>query len=181
MNYLKPGIVVFGSIVLQGQAFSTFPEANTLPVERQFGDDMNSISTAEFTIFQTMSHNSLYTILSGGGVWDETNDPFAAQQPSSIRHFSVKKKSTAPASVHILSGIFTCKVTAPGGGRLHCALYSLNGKEITAFDIGKTHNGTHTYTKSIKDNHLRKLVNGVMVVRLSLDNKTIGCVPVSIN
>ncbi|MBN1604226.1 MAG: hypothetical protein JW915_21630, partial [Chitinispirillaceae bacterium] len=113
MNYLKPGIVVFGSIVLQGQAFSTFPEANTLPVECQFGDDMNSISTAEFTIFQTMSHNSLYTILSGGGVWDETNDPFAAQQPSSIRHFSVcyRRKRTNPLNnlnrptkkLHVLS------------------------------------------------------------------------------
>lgn len=177
----KPGIVVFGPGVLQSATFTTYPEAKKLPVERQFGDDMSSISTAEFTIFQTMSHSSLYTILSGGGTWNEKNDPFASQQQINVRKTSVKKNSTAPVSVHIHSGVLTCKVSTPFSSRLHCALYSLNGKEITSFDLGKTQNGTHTYTKSMNENHIRRLANGVMIVRLSLDNKIIGCAPVSIH
>jgi endoglucanase len=171
----KPGIVVFGPGVLQGASLTTFPEIGTLPVERQFGDDMSSISTAEFTIFQTMSHNSLYTILSGGGSWNETNDPFASQQKIGVRKPFVKKVEAVPAFLQIKSGFLTCKAATPAGGTLHCRLYALNGKEIARFDFGKSQSGTHTYATALGDIHRGTSLNGVVVARLSLDNKIIGC------
>ena len=74
----KPGIVVFGpGIPGSGTTSPTFPDITTLPKERQFADNMGTISMAEFTIYETMSHHSLYTVLAGGGSWDPTKDPFA--------------------------------------------------------------------------------------------------------
>jgi hypothetical protein len=46
-----------------------------LPKERQFTDDRAIISFTEFTIFETMHYDALYTILSGGGKWNGRN-PF---------------------------------------------------------------------------------------------------------
>ena len=43
---------------------------NELPKERQFVDDRDIISFTEFTIFETMHYDALYTILAGGGKWD---------------------------------------------------------------------------------------------------------------
>jgi MYXO-CTERM domain-containing protein len=75
----KPGITVFGpGIPGTPTTAPTFPAITSLPKERQFADSMANISMAEFTIYETMSHYALYTVLSNGGKWDPTKDPFAS-------------------------------------------------------------------------------------------------------
>ncbi len=67
----KPGITVFGPGVLGWQSKAqVIPPLSELSKERQFVDDRNSISFTEFTIFETMHYDALYTILAGGGKWD---------------------------------------------------------------------------------------------------------------
>jgi endoglucanase len=67
----KPGITVFGPGVLGWQTKAeVIPPLNELPKERQFVDDRSIISFTEFTIFETMHYDALYTILAGGGKWD---------------------------------------------------------------------------------------------------------------
>ncbi len=67
----KPGITAFGPGVLAWQTKAeVIPSLDELPTERQFVDDRNIISFTEFTIFETMHYDALYTILAGGGKWD---------------------------------------------------------------------------------------------------------------
>lgn len=72
----KPGITAFGPGVA-GWKNNTkvVPAIRDLPKERQFTDDRAIISFTEFTIFETMHYDALYTILSGGGKWNG-NNPF---------------------------------------------------------------------------------------------------------
>jgi endoglucanase len=73
---LKPGITVFGpGIPGWNRNVSTVPSVTGLPKERQFVDDREIISFMEFTIFETMHYDALYTVIAGGGKWDGT-DPF---------------------------------------------------------------------------------------------------------
>ena len=72
----KPGITVFGPGVVTGRNIrGVIPAINELPKERQYTDDRALISFNEFTIFETMHYDALYTILAGGGKWNGTN-PF---------------------------------------------------------------------------------------------------------
>ena len=76
----KPGITVFGPGVISFAGFvggspSVIPGWKELPKERQYVDDMNLISCNEFTIFESMAFDGLYTILAGGGKWNK-KDPF---------------------------------------------------------------------------------------------------------
>lgn len=67
----KPGITAFGPGVLGWQSKTgVIPPLSELPKERQFVDDRDIISFTEFTIFETMHYDALYTILAGGGKWD---------------------------------------------------------------------------------------------------------------
>jgi endoglucanase len=72
----KPGITVFGPGVL-GRWWKSpvIPDAKDLPKERQFVDDLRAIYFTEFTIFETLTYEALYTVLAGGGKWNEM-DPF---------------------------------------------------------------------------------------------------------
>ena len=74
----KPGITVFGPGVLMGFGRNnlSIPSVNQLPKERQYVDDRDSISFNEFTIFETMHYDALYTVIAGPGKWDGT-DPFS--------------------------------------------------------------------------------------------------------
>lgn len=74
----KPGITAFGPGVAGGRRSiaQVIPAVNDLPKERQYVDDRGIISFNEFTIFETMHYDALYTVLSGAGKWDG-NDPFA--------------------------------------------------------------------------------------------------------
>jgi MYXO-CTERM domain-containing protein len=76
----KPGITVFGpGITTNNVASVTVPAMAELPKERQFADNLNAYSMTEFTIFETMVHNALFTVLAGGGKWDGSRDPFTGQ------------------------------------------------------------------------------------------------------
>ncbi|MBN2241442.1 MAG: glycoside hydrolase family 9 protein [Acidobacteria bacterium] len=74
----KPGITVFGpGVAGWGRNIRVIPPINELPKERQFVDDRELISFTEFTIFETMHYDALYTVLAGGGKWNG-EDPFRA-------------------------------------------------------------------------------------------------------
>ncbi len=72
----KPGITAFGpGVISRRYSAHVIPAVNDLPKERQFTDDREIISFTEFTIFETMQYDALYTILAGGGKWNKKN-PF---------------------------------------------------------------------------------------------------------
>ena len=72
----KPGITVFGpGVAGWNRDIRVIPPINELPKERQFVDDRQIISFTEFTIFETMHYDALYTVLAGGGKWNGDN-PF---------------------------------------------------------------------------------------------------------
>lgn len=72
----KPGITAFGPGVIGRRSnVKVVPPVTELPHLRQFTDDMDLISFTEFTIFETMHYDALYTILSGGGKWNKKS-PF---------------------------------------------------------------------------------------------------------
>jgi endoglucanase len=74
----KPGITVFGPGVAGwgGGRAKSLPVVKDLPKQRQFVDCRDVISFTEFTIFETMAYDALYTVLAGGGKWDG-KDPFS--------------------------------------------------------------------------------------------------------
>jgi endoglucanase len=74
----KPGITVFGPGVIGWgwRRTQVIPPIRELAKERQFVDDMRIISFTEFTIFETLAHDALYTVLAQGGKWNGA-DPFA--------------------------------------------------------------------------------------------------------
>jgi len=72
----KPGITVFGPGVTGWRNRTVVvPSMQELAEERQFTDDRAVISFTEFTIFETMHYDALYTVLAGGGIWNG-KDPF---------------------------------------------------------------------------------------------------------
>jgi endoglucanase len=74
----KPGITVFGpGIPGWNRNIAVTPSVTGLPKERQFVDDREIISFMEFTIFETMHYDALYTIIAGGGKWNGA-DPYGA-------------------------------------------------------------------------------------------------------
>lgn len=173
---LKPGITIFGPGVIQSRnAPSTFPELSTLPVERKFGDDINSISTAEFTIFETMSHNALFAVLSNGGTWDEKNDPFAKQQPNSIhniRNSNDFKKN--PFAVILNKNKLHLKFNLKSATHVRGAIYQLNGAEVMKFDFGKLSAGTHQIILPVNSVESSRLTTGISIFRLSANSQLIN-------
>jgi endoglucanase len=76
---LKPGITAFGPGVTGWRSrANVIPAVSELPRERQFTDDRGIISFTEFTIFETMHYDALYTVLAGGGTWNG-KDPYLMQ------------------------------------------------------------------------------------------------------
>ncbi|MFC1650279.1 glycoside hydrolase family 9 protein [Candidatus Latescibacterota bacterium] len=75
----KPGITVFGpGVTGRSRNAQVIPPLGELAKERQYIDDLGIISFNEFTIFETLTHDALYTVLAQGGKWDGS-DPFAQQ------------------------------------------------------------------------------------------------------
>lgn len=70
----KPGITAFGPGVTGWRSrVQVVPALNELPKERQYVDNMETINFNEFTIFETMHYDALYTVLAGGGKWNGEN------------------------------------------------------------------------------------------------------------
>ena len=67
----KPGITVFGPGIpgWMRRSIRVLPKIDDLSKERQFVDDIRVISFTEFTIFETMTHDALYTVLADGINW----------------------------------------------------------------------------------------------------------------
>jgi endoglucanase len=75
----RPGILVFGPGG-SGRGVS-IPDVKTLARERRYIDNLPSIQWNEFTVYQSLCFPaSVYPVLSQGGKWDETKDPFEAPQ-----------------------------------------------------------------------------------------------------
>ncbi|NQT26350.1 glycoside hydrolase family 9 protein [candidate division KSB1 bacterium] len=75
----KPGITVFGPGVARWvRNAKVLPPIKELANERQFIDDMRIISFTEFTIFETLTHDAFYSVLSKGKKWNH-NDPYTKQ------------------------------------------------------------------------------------------------------
>ena len=79
---LKPGITAFGPGLAPRESVNranqrtnsaVIPGYSELPKERLFADVMAIINFTEFTIFETMHYDALYTILAGGGNWNGVN------------------------------------------------------------------------------------------------------------
>jgi endoglucanase len=87
----KPGITVFGpGIPGWNRGVAVIPPIAGRPKERQYVDDRESISFNEFTIFETMHYDALYTVLAGGGKWDGRNLFHAALIKNNIEESSKK-------------------------------------------------------------------------------------------
>jgi len=170
----KPGITIFGPGVIQlfggATAPKTFPLIDDLPVERKFGDDMNCISTAEFTIFETMCHYALYTVLSDGGTWDETDDPFASQQVGTKKRLnpSHSADNSMPAITVLFSGkSLQLNMVIHAPTRLAGTIFLLNGQKLFSFcrEIGTP--GKICCTVPIDRTTLDLAANGVVLCRLN--------------
>lgn len=77
----QPGITVYGPGVTSSSAGSTDPEqipdANTLPRERVWVDDLGNYEWNEFTVYQCESWPAaIYPVLAQGGTWSPANEPF---------------------------------------------------------------------------------------------------------
>ena len=143
----KPGITVFGPgihmVFTTNGELITLPEKDNLPIERLFGDNREAISMTEFTIFQTMHYNSLYTVLSGGGAYDESKDPFAEQQVAVMNN----PKNGIDHNHGVMCGringsLCTLAFNLTTAGHVYGALYMLNGRHVASFtsdllDAGK--------------------------------------------
>jgi endoglucanase len=146
----KPGITVFGPGV--SPEGTTVPAITSLPKERQSSDNMACISTAEFTIFETMEFNSLFTVLSNGGKWDETKDPFASQQLVSIHGRSRPSRNAGPVPLaEIRKGTVNVTLTLASMEWIVVSMHTLSGKSIARRDFGILESGTHSLTLPLDD------------------------------
>lgn len=172
----KPGITIFGPGVLWSQGgagATTFPSISTLPKERQFGDDRNSISSAEFTIFETMSHNALFTVLSNGGTWDESVDPYASQQVSSKGKMqrNVNQLSKPVAVVSLGDRSLKIALTLSSSSQISGGLYTMNGAKVMNIDLGRLNAGLHSFTLPVSGSVSQNLAGNILICKLSIDNR----------
>jgi endoglucanase len=171
----KPGITIFGPGVIQvigsAKTPATFPAMADLPVERKFGDDMNSISTNEYTIFETMTHYALYTVLSSGGTWDEKDDPFAKPQSGIFGKNSVlgARGASADVTIRLADGILKIEFTANAPKRLIGGIYLPNGKRVQGFDAGMQKKGT-AFLVPLVSGLARISAGSVLICRIVADD-----------
>jgi endoglucanase len=171
----KPGITIFGPGVIQtyGSATApvTFPAMADLPVERKFGDDMNSISTAEYTIFETMTHYALYTVLANGGTWDEKNDPYASQQSVGTlpQSSNARAKAFAPAKIRLEKGALKIVFASNAPRVLSGGLFSLDGKRLMNFSLQTIGQAGAVYTVPLLLSSRPFLTGKTLICRIEME------------
>jgi endoglucanase len=171
----KPGITIFGPGVIQSMggtsSLVTFPAIANLPVERKFGDDMNSISTAEYTIFETMTHYALYTVLANGGTWDEKNDPYASQQSVGTLQQPSRGRvnAFAPAKIRLEKGALKIVFTSTPPRVLSGGLFSVDGKKIFGFAVQPITNGGNFFTVPLAASSKPSFTDKALVCRIEMD------------
>ncbi|MBN1308975.1 MAG: glycoside hydrolase family 9 protein [Chitinispirillaceae bacterium] len=173
---VKPGITVFGPGVISGfhssgEGPATFPDIGSLPVERKFGDDMSSISTAEFTIFETMSHYALYTVLSNGGTWNETEDPYTGQQltvDGALPPFG----GSPVVTLRLKGGVLKITCASCISGRLDGGLFLLNGKRLLGFIAAMPGGRRNAVSVTIDSVSLRRIAGAALICMLATEDGT---------
>jgi len=168
----KPGITIFGPGVIQtssATSLRTWPPVDSLPVERRFGDDRTAISMTEFTIFETMCHNALYTVLSGGGTFDASKDPFYVD-PLSTKGVPPAKHRTAA-----LSGVYNGRslmlsIILPRPAGVTGGLYHIDGRKIGDFDAGMLGVGESRVSVPLRSTVGKNTAAGVVICKIKAGN-----------
>jgi endoglucanase len=169
----RPGILVFGP-GMDGTG-TIYPALSTLPRERYFVDNQPSYQFTEFTIYQSLCFPAaVYPVLSQGGSWDETKDPFASQQVVKIQ--SAEKQATAApaASIGIAGRALRVSLTLTTAGPVTGELFSLNGRRIVRFNLGMLHKGAHDFSLPLDKLMSSGLDNGVFVCKLQYQGTNIS-------
>lgn len=135
----KPGITVFGPGV--NPEGTSLPAVTSLPPERQWADNQSAISLTEFTIFETMTHYALYTVLAQGGTWDESQDPFAgAVGILPGKGFRGRPGMVLRSDGRVLKVLLTLQASTPVVGDI----FSWDGRRLASLDLGRVESGTRT-------------------------------------
>jgi len=174
---IKPGITIFGPGVIQSYGSTptlrTWPPIDSLPVERKFGDDRNSISTAEYTIFETMTHYALYTVLAGGGTWDASKDPY------SVTIGVTKGNTPHQRSAAALSGAcngrtLILSVILPQASAITGGLYRVDGRKIADFDAGMLTAGVNRLSVPVHVVSEGPVASGIVLCRIRTGDRILS-------
>jgi hypothetical protein len=168
----RPGILVFGP-GMDGTG-TIYPALSTLPRERYFVDNQPSYQFTEFTIYQSLCFPAaVYPTLSQGGSWDETKDPFASQQVVKIQS-SEKQPAVVPAGIIRTEGrMLRVSLTLTTAGPVTGELFSLNGRHIMRFDLGRLNKGFHDFSLPLDNLMSSRLNSGAFVCRLQYQGTNI--------
>jgi endoglucanase len=169
----KPGITVFGPgiktfVSSTDPTTLMVPSFTSLPVERQYMDNRDVISMNEFTIFETMTHYAIYTVLAQGGTWDESKDPFKTQQEVGVRNTAgTTVKSDISYSVD--KNTLTISLNNKNRSSVTVDFFTINGQSVQCFKIRKLSAGAHSIPVS-----LTKLKSGTYMCKITSDNNAVS-------
>jgi len=168
----KPGITVFGPGIkhsVSGDPTTLIvPSFATLPVERQYQDNRDLIAMNEFTIFETMTHYAIYTVLAQGGTWDESKDPFKTQQEVG-GHNTSGTTSKNGISYSIDKNTLTLNLDTKQRASVTVDFYTINGQCVQSFKLRKQSAGVHTIPVS-----LTKLKSGTYMCKITSNDDAIS-------
>lgn len=177
----KPGITVFGSgpglnrythVATEDPNLNVFPKFSTLPMERQYTDNRDIISNNEFTIFQTMTHYALYTVLSQGGTWDSSKDPFGTTDVKYKPYNGIAFNGIGKLSFDgrtVSANIVLKSTTQLTGG-----IFSLDGRCVERLKSMKLGAGEHKVLLPVSRQTQSLIKNGIFICRLTYQGKTIS-------
>lgn len=164
-----PGILVFGPS--GGTGNTTFPGMGSLPIERKYADSHGDIQENEFTIFETMTHYALYTVLANGGKWDPAKDPFAAQQTAGVAPSATPRAAAARpwAAIDIQNRALIVSFTLVMKEHVRGAITTLNGKTLMTFDFGRLDPGGHSFSLTLGKTFVQSSSTGVLICTVKGD------------
>lgn len=180
----KPGITVFGPgiknyVSTTDPTASVIPAYKTFPAEKQYVDNSDVISMNEFTIFQTMTHYALYTVLSKGGTYDPSKDPFTATgikvSPSVKNVFSRKSAFSFDGSAINVNLVLSSASIVSGG------LYSLDGRCIERFTTDLKNAGEYNISFPVSTKAQSVIGNGVYICKLNYLGRTVSGIISKVN
>jgi endoglucanase len=169
----KPGITVFGPGIHQVYSTDgellTFPDKKLLPVERLFGDNIEAISMTEFTVFQTMHYYGIYTVLAGGGTWDESVDPFTPPTSTQPRSNIADRKLCN--TIRSTPGAITITLATPG--RIRASFFRVDGRLAGEFTSGKLSAGNHTITLPLEKTTISATSGSVLLCQIVFEDGSV--------
>lgn len=169
----KPGITVFGPGIHQVFSTSgeliTYPDKSLLPIERLFGDNREAISMTEFTIFQTMHYYGIYTVLAGGGTWDESVDPFA--DPTLVRQRN--PITTRRSNSHSIGTNGTIAFSLTNAGRIRASFFQVDGRLAGQFTTSKLPAGNHILTVPLDRINRSSAGSSVLLCQIAFEDGSV--------